>query len=180
MIKRAVEFAAKAHLGQVRKGSDIPYIAHPYNVGTILTSAGADDDLIAAGILHDTVEDCKEISLDDIRREFGNRVAAMVEGCSEPDKEAPWHKRKEHTIEYLKTAPLDVLTVSAADKLDNALAIARDHALMGDALWGRFKEGKEDQSWYYRQLVLSYAESEIAGTNIVREFTATVARVFPL
>src|SRR5438309_5224597 len=118
MLDRAIEVAAKAHRNQVRKGTDIPYIAHPYAVGMMLAQAGCPDEVIAAGILHDTVEDTP-LTLEEIRQEFGDKVASIVEGCSEPDKSASWEVRKAHTLEYMRTAPWEVRVVACADKLYN-------------------------------------------------------------
>ena len=178
MVKRSIEFASLAHNGQLRKGTDIPYIAHPCNVGVILAKAGCDDELVAAGVLHDTVEDVENITIDDIRRNFGDRVATIVEGCSEPDKEAPWKERKEHTIHYMKTAPLDVKFVSCADKLDNITSIARDYSTHGDDLWTRFNRGKEEQSWYYRSLVQCFDSGEFRDTALSRAFRVQVEDIF--
>ncbi len=89
----AVEVAVKAHQKQSRKGTDTPYITHPLAVGIILAKAGCSDDVIIAGILHDTVEDTP-ITLDYIGDTFGNKVAGIVKGASEPDKSLPWEERK--------------------------------------------------------------------------------------
>ena len=114
----AIEFAARAHRGQCRKGTKIPYIVHPLAVAKILIDAGCPEDVVVAGILHDTVEDTP-LSLDEIRHAFGTAVARIVEGASEPDKSKPWEERKAHTIESLKTASEAVLLVSCADKIEN-------------------------------------------------------------
>ncbi|MBV5337765.1 MAG: bifunctional (p)ppGpp synthetase/guanosine-3',5'-bis(diphosphate) 3'-pyrophosphohydrolase, partial [Deltaproteobacteria bacterium] len=81
-INKALEFSAKAHLSQVRKGIDIPYITHPFAVGMILANAGCSEEIIVAGILHDTVEDT-ETTIEDIKAAFGEEVATIVAGCSE-------------------------------------------------------------------------------------------------
>ncbi|MBW1706508.1 MAG: HD domain-containing protein [Deltaproteobacteria bacterium] len=154
LIDLAIEIAAKAHGNQVRKGTDIPYVTHPFAVGVILLKAGCVDEVVVAGILHDTVEDTS-ITLDYIRETFGEKVASIVEGCSEPDKSLSWEDRKKHTIEYLKTAPLEVRLVACADKLHNIGTIATEYARNGDRVWKRFKKGKADQEGYYRSLVES-------------------------
>jgi (p)ppGpp synthase/HD superfamily hydrolase len=148
----AIELASKAHKNQIRKTSEIPYISHPFAVGMILCGVGCSDDLVAAGILHDTVEDTP-VTLEDIRREFGDRVASIVEGCSEPDKSLSWEARKEHTLESLKTASLDVRLVTCADKLHNVKTIAAAHGRLGENVWERFRRGREKQAWYYHGLV---------------------------
>ena len=152
MINSAIEEAVKAHIGQLRRGTDIPYITHPLAVGIMLAKAGCSDNVIIAGILHDTVEDTS-ITLDYIRDTFGDQVAIIVEGASEPDRALPWKDRKTHTIEFLKTASLEVRLVTCADKLNNIRAIDSDHKKIGDKIWDRFNRGKEDQEWYYRGLV---------------------------
>ena len=154
MIDLAIEVAVRAHQNQVRKGTDIPYITHPMDVGIILAKAGCPDEIIVAGILHDTVEDTA-VTLDNIREEFGENIVSIVEGCSEPDKSLPWEERKAHTLDFLKTAPLAVRLVTCADKLHNIRTIATEHEKIGDQVWERFRKGRSDQEGYYRGLVES-------------------------
>jgi (p)ppGpp synthase/HD superfamily hydrolase len=152
LIDRAIEVAAWAHRNQVRKGTDIPYIAHPLAVGLMLARAGCSDEVVTAGILHDTVEDTA-LTVDDLRREFGEKVASIVEGCSEPDKSLGWEERKRHTLEYMRTAPWEVRAVSCADKLHNLRSIERAIEALGEEAWSRFKRGRADQGWYYRGML---------------------------
>ena len=152
MIDLAIEVAVRAHKNQLRKGTDIPYITHPMAVGIILAKAGCSDEIIVAGILHDTVEDTP-ITLDYIRDTFGKKVSMLVEGASEPDKSLPWEERKRHTVNYLKIAPLAVRLVACADKLHNIRTIATEHEKIGDQVWERFRKGRSDQEGYYRGLV---------------------------
>ncbi|MGA7732832.1 MAG: HD domain-containing protein [Chloroflexia bacterium] len=166
IVDRAIEVAARAHRHQVRKGSDTPYISHPYSVGMMLARAGFDPEVIAAGILHDTVEDT-DMTLGEVREEFGDRVAWIVEGCSEPDKSASWEERKEHTIGYLRTAPYEVRVVACADKLHNLGTVAEGYARLGDEIWGRFKRGRKEQEWYYRSLASSLCEYTPPGQAAV-------------
>lgn len=151
-VEKALQIASKSHRNQCRKNTDIPYITHPVTVGMMLMKAGYDDDIIAAGILHDTVEDT-ELTLKDIEREFGPRIARIVEGCSEPNKSLPWKERKEHTIEFLKTASEEIRVVACADKLHNIRSIIKDYEQQGDAVWNIFNAGKEQQAWYYTNIV---------------------------
>lgn len=154
LIERALKMAIDAHEGQTRKGSGVPYITHPFAVCIILARVGADDYLVAAGLLHDTVEDTA-IELEDIEAEFGSRVAQLVAGASEPDKSLSWEERKQHTIAYLSTASMDVRLLTCADKLHNVQSMRRDFEVLGDELWNRFTRGKADQEWYYRSIVKS-------------------------
>lgn len=154
MINLAIEVAGRAHNGQVRKGTDIPYITHPYAVGILLLRAGRSDEVVAAGLLHDTLEDTS-LSLEEIRQLFGQRVADIVLGCSEPNRNLPWEERKQHTLDFLRTAPLDIRWVSCADKLHNLRTLACDLNRIGDQVWYRFHRGRNKQEWYYRGIVES-------------------------
>jgi (p)ppGpp synthase/HD superfamily hydrolase len=175
LIEVAIEFAAIAHSSQFRKGTDIPYISHPYGVGLILQRAGCQEEEIIAGILHDTLEDT-DVTEEDILKEFGETVLMIVKGCSEPDKEASWEERKEHTLEYLKQAPLSIRQVSCADKLHNLRSIKRDLVDRGESAWERFKRGREQQKWYYTGVVESLGYS--GGFPLLEELRVEVEEVF--
>jgi len=150
-ILKAIEFAVNAHAGQCRKGTKIPYVMHPIGVGRILMKYKCPETCVIAGVLHDTIEDTS-IALTDISKSFGNSVAKIVEGCSEPKKSDEWINRKNHTIEFLKTAPSDIAVVSCADKMHNLMSIISDYGKIGDKLWQRFNKGKKYQIWYYCSL----------------------------
>lgn len=152
MIFEAIELAAKAHKGQFRKGTKIPYIIHPLQVARLLIELGCSDEVVAAAILHDTVEDT-DITLDDIKTAFGRNVMDLVAGASEPEKRVPWEKRKEHTIAFLEKAPMDVLYIVCADKYDNIQSIKEGYEKEGEAVWDRFSRQKEAQCWYYCAIV---------------------------
>ncbi|MDR6999896.1 HD domain-containing protein [Neobacillus niacini] len=154
VVEKALQIASKAHVGQYRKLTDIPYFTHPVAVGMLLMKAGYFDEVVAAGILHDTIEDT-DLTLEDIKREFGEKIAEIVAGCSEPDKSLSWEKRKEHTIEFLKTASKEIRAVACADKLHNIRSIRNEYEQMGDRVWERFNRGKEKQKWYYTNIVES-------------------------
>ncbi|MDQ1004682.1 (p)ppGpp synthase/HD superfamily hydrolase [Neobacillus niacini] len=151
ILEKALLAASKSHEGQYRKNTDIPYITHPVTVGFMLLKKGYSEEVVAAGILHDTVEDTT-LTLDEIKREFGSNIADIVEGSSEPDKSLSWKHRKEHTIEFLKTASEDVRAVVCADKLHNIRSIIRDYEQVGEEVWSRFNAGKEQQKWYYTNI----------------------------
>jgi (p)ppGpp synthase/HD superfamily hydrolase len=175
IIEKALQTASKSHEGQYRKNTDIPYITHPVAVGMMLIKAGYSDDIVAAGILHDTVEDTP-LTLEDIEKEFGANIAKMVSGSSEPDKSLPWKDRKEHTIEYLKTASEEIRAVVCADKLHNILSIIRDHEMVGEEVWKRFNAGKEQQKWYYINVVGSLGTQ--SNFTLLEELRNEVDKLF--
>ena len=175
-VDLALEVAAKAHRHQLRKGADVPYIAHPCGVALILARAGCIEDVLVAGILHDTVEDT-DLTLADVERDFGSDVAAIVEGCSE-DKSLPWEDRKRHTIEILRDASPEVCLVTCADKLHNARSILAERRVMGERVWERFREGKALQEWYYRGLVESLDGRAGMQGPLFAEFRDAVSELF--
>jgi (p)ppGpp synthase/HD superfamily hydrolase len=157
---KAVERACEWHDGQVRKGSDVPYVAHLLGVASLVLEARGDEELAIAAMLHDALEDQPEQATPEaIRDQFGERVAEIVAECSdrEPGVEgtaANWRARKEGYIKGLEKASADVLLVSCADKLHNARALLRDLRQKREELWTRFHEpDPEKQLWYYGALV---------------------------
>jgi len=179
LIFHAIQFASAAHAGQYRKGTRIPYLIHPLRVAAILLEAGCAEHLAVAAVLHDTVEDCF-VSLEQIRRLFGARIAELVAGASEPDKSLPWEDRKQHTIEFLRTAGEDQLLVSLADKLDNIRSIREDLALHGELAWLRFRRGRDKQRWYYENLAAVFTDrcTTGIGARLAAIFASEVRAVF--
>ena len=179
LIDRAIELAVEAHEEQKRKGSQTAYITHPFSVAVTLAKTRCSDEIIAAGILHDTVEDTP-VKIELIRKEFGDLVASIVEGCSEPDKSLPWEERKEHTLRSLRKAPLPVRLVCCVDKLHNIRTIARELSKVGDEIWVRFNRGKDEQRWYYEGLVTVLCEREDSGEykSVFEDFRKEVEKVF--
>jgi (p)ppGpp synthase/HD superfamily hydrolase len=175
----AIEVALRAHRNQFRKGTRVPYITHPLAVGILLAKAGCSDEVIIAGILHDTVEDTG-ISLESLRNKFGEKVSGIVEGASEPDKLFSWEERKKHTLDFLKGASPEVKFVVLADKLDNIRSIASDYLEIGEALWERFNRGKEAQKWYYQGLVQALRDESAveAYQMLYGQFAQEVEEVF--
>ncbi len=153
-IARAEEFAARAHAGQTRKGSNTPYIDHPLRVARMLEEHGASPEAIIAALLHDTAEDTS-ITQEDIQREFGEKIASIVAGASEPDKSLPWEERKEGTIRRLRSVSFESALVSAADKIDNLRSTVADLERIGEDVWRRFNRGRDKQEWYHRECLES-------------------------
>ncbi len=147
LIHEAVLFAEKAHRGQRRKGTEVAYITHPMEVMQILASMKADPELLAAGVLHDTVEDTG-VSIEDIRSRFGNWVARIVESHSE-EKGRPWQERKQHTIDALLGGDRDIRLLIMADMVANLRSMLSDYSRMGSGLWERFNAPRALQAWYY-------------------------------
>ena len=181
ILDKAIVFAVKAHAGTARRGKTFPYIVHPMEAVEIVATMTSDQELLAAAVLHDTVEDT-EVSLNDIRREFGPRVAKLVEeesdvlmeGVSEEDS---WHSRKQAAIDRLSHASRDAKIVALGDKLSNARIIYRDFVQKGDELWKIFHvTDVKEHEWHYRGLVT--ALKDLKGTFAYSEFEELVDKIF--
>lgn len=169
MIKRAAEFAAKVHEGKVRKGSNIPYIVHPYEAAVIVSGMTSDPEVISAALLHDVLEDT-EVTYEELREQFGERVAALVKAESE-DKTKTWRERKSSTIERLKTATREEKLICLGDKLSNLRCTAADELARGETVWMKFRvTDKKAHEWYYRGVFgqLSEFEGELAYEESLR------------
>ena len=175
----AIDFAARAHEGQTRKGSRTPYIVHPMEAMAIAATMTDDAEVLAAAALHDVVEDCG-VSEAEIRRLFGERVAKMVmfeTERKEPDAAATWQKRKLRTVNRLRAADRSGLILTLADKLSNLRAIDRDLRALGPALWQRFNQTNPSMHrWYYASICESLRELE--DTAAWQEYSALIVRVF--
>lgn len=149
-MHNAIIFAAKAHEGQVRKGTSMPYIVHPMEVMKILTDNKCDETVIIAGLLHDTLEDTST-KPEDIAKNFGQEVLDLVKSESE-DKTKSWQERKQTTIDNLADASTEVQLICCADKLSNIISIYTDKMAIGDKVFDRFNATKDQIKWYYQKI----------------------------
>ena len=181
LLDRAIIFAVKAHHNSERRGKGFPYIVHPMEAVEIVATITSDQELLAAAVLHDTVEDT-DVTLEDIRHEFGDRVASIVEAESDKNIEGvsetdTWMERKQTAIDRLRQAPLDAKIVAMGDKLSNMRAIYRDYLTKGDSLWQIFHvSDKSVHEWRYRKLAESL--SDLSDTFAYKEFTGLIDKVF--
>jgi GTP pyrophosphokinase len=177
-FEQALAFAAQLHKDQLRKGSQVPYLAHLLGAAGIALDHGADEDEAIAALLHDAVEDQGGApTLELIRERFGDNVAAIVAGCTDSDaaRKPPWRQRKEAYVAHIAKAPASVRLVSAADKLHNARAILEDYHAQGDVLWNRFSGGREGTLWYYRALVEAFRSA--GSLPLVEELDRVVTEI---
>ena len=185
LLDRAIIFAVKAHHNTERRGKGFPYIVHPLEAMEIVATITPDQELLAAAALHDVIEDT-EVTVDELREMFGERIARLVHAESDQidgvlfdgqNEEETWHARKQAAIDRLAAAPLDAKIVAMGDKLSNMRAIARDYKEKGDALWSIFHvKDKASHEWHYRGLAASL--SELSGTFAYQEFVRLIDEVF--
>jgi len=177
-LQRAFRYAAEKHAGQTRKQTAVPYLSHLMAVASLVLEAGGDEDMAIAALLHDVVEDCGgRPRLREIRRQFGPRVARIVEGCTDTfvDPKPEWLQRKQDYLREVKHADAETRLVSASDKLHNVRTILADYRRDGDAIWKRFTGKKEGTLWYYRALTNEYQRRN--PNRITRELEIAVAEL---
>jgi (p)ppGpp synthase/HD superfamily hydrolase len=177
----AVAYAAHAHADQVRKGTEIPYISHPIAVSALVVEHGGNEVQAIAALLHDVLEDCGAHHAPVIAARFGKDVLSIVEGLTDglPDDRGikpPWRERKETYLAHLERADLEVVLVSACDKLHNAIAIADDHVVIGEAIFARFSQPKSGTIWYYNELARVLAGRLGADHRVAGKLDATLKR----
>ena len=181
LLDRAIVFAVRAHGGTERRGKGFPYIVHPMEAVEIVATMTSDQELLAAAALHDTVEDT-DVTEEQIRAEFGERVASLVAAESDEPHEKRdsvdnWRARKQAAIDRIAAASRDAKIVALGDKLSNMRAIARDYAIQGDELWKIFhSKDRKDHEWHYRGLAESLRE--LQDTFAYQEFEQLIKQVF--
>jgi myo-inositol-1(or 4)-monophosphatase len=182
LFDKAAHFAISAHANTERRAKGFPYIIHPMEAAAIVATMTTDPELLAAAILHDTLEDT-EVTFEELRSQFGNRVAYLVLAESNIKmngilRQTTWRESKSRAVERLANASHEGKIVAMGDKLSNLRAIASDYQLIGDQLWSRFHapEGKKDVEWYYRALF--DALNDLKGTLPYQEFERLIRQTW--
>ena len=187
LVDKAVEFAVLKHSGSPRKGTKIPYIVHPMEAAAIVAGLTDDQELIAAAVLHDTLEDT-ETTYNELVEAFGVRVANYVNEESEnklEDKppEETWKIRKQETLDRLENTDYQTKILVLGDKLSNIRALQRDlkaYTDRGESFWGRFNQKDSAMhGWYYSSIarILS-SDTKLKDTQACREYVERVKAVF--
>jgi (p)ppGpp synthase/HD superfamily hydrolase len=176
----ALQYAAYLHRKQSRKGTDIPYVSHLMSVAGIIMEAGGDESLAIAGLLHDAVEDQGGFpTLEEIRLQFGDEVARIVEACSDAapaagQEKAPWLQRKKEHLAKLRSEDEAVLLVTTCDKIHNGESILHDLQTYGSEVWTRFNASPHDITWYYTS-VLEVAQGRLNNDYAIKRLQRLVA-----
>ena len=151
----AIIYAVEKHSGSFRKMKNTPYILHPIEAASIAGTMTEDKDVIAAAVLHDTIEDTSA-TVDEVRKTFGDRICNLLLSDTE-DKmrdisaEKSWKIRKQATLDFLENANKEEQIICLSDKLSNMREIYRDYVVLGDKLFLRFNnKDKKEHEWYYR------------------------------
>lgn len=182
VFDRALCYAVQKHSGQIRKMANSPYILHPIEVAAIVGTMSDDRELLAAAVLHDTVEDT-DATIEELRELFGKRVALLVMTETEDKREdrppaETWELRKEETLLMLEnTKDIAVKMMWLGDKLSNIRSFAREYRKRGDVIWQELNQkDPAKQAWYYK--TIASCLSDLKDTAAFGEFVSLVYFVF--
>lgn len=160
LIQKALDAAAKLHHGAKRKGSDTPFIVHPVGVAIIVSNYTEDEDVIAAALLHDVLEDVPGYGFDAMKRDFGEKIVLLVKDVSEDkdpnvkfDEKATWEERKKKYLTHLNGASEDALLISAADKIHNLYSLRDTYVKLGKSAFDHFNAPPKKIVWYYQEIL---------------------------
>lgn len=173
VVSKAFLYAFQLHSGQFRKDGK-PYIVHPFLVSEILAKNGASDALIAAGLLHDVIEDA-HATPEVLEEKFGNEVTKYVLFDTE-DKTLSWEDRKNRSLEALKQCDRECAMLVCADKLANISDMVSDLEVHGERAWDIFKRGKEKQEWLFREYLVVF--EKLSDLQMYQELKEKVNFVF--
>lgn len=177
--EKAKQFAICAHEGMVRKADpDKPYIVHPIDVAHKLKKHGFDENVIAAGYLHDVVEDTS-YTLEIIEKEFGRDIASLVKGASEEDKSLSWEERKQATIDRVRNLDFRHKAIITADKISNLEDLTYLFGQKGKRDFSSFKRGEDLQKWYNTEVYQSLITNRDPNHPIFLELKKYLTQVFP-
>lgn len=177
LIDYAIYFATRAHNGQKRKSDkNVDMIFHPYTVAMMIQRAGGSDEAVIAGLLHDVVEDTP-YNLDDIKNEFGDKIASVVSEVSEK-KELEWEERKQEAIDRIKNASIDGKLVECADKISNLETMYNLYEEIGDEIWNSFKRPKDKQKWYYTEMYKAVIENTTEDNILFERYKNILEKLF--
>ncbi len=169
--KKAIDYAFALHSNQYRKGTSIPYFTHLVSVSNNVIENGGNTDEVIAGLLHDAVEDQGgEKTLKLIKKRFGNKVAKIVEECTDTKitPKPPWLERKKKYLSGMKKSTQSSLFVSLCDKLHNATCIVNDYQRVGRKLWKRFNASPKQVYWYHNSLYKNFSKN-LKGYKILKK-----------
>jgi (p)ppGpp synthase/HD superfamily hydrolase len=175
-INEAIKLASHLHRNQIRKDElNTPYVSHLFSVAMILSSATDDEDIIIAGLMHDSLEDVPRYTYDMLVSDCGERVALTVKHVTEPldankmdNEQLPWLTRKEEYIKNLQAGRVESAMVSAADKIHNTESFLTDIRLSGDVFLSKFSSSLRNKLWFHEQVFL-IVEEKLGGNNVLVE-----------
>lgn len=157
VIERAVRIASVAHRSQVRKDGDMPYISHPVMVAIKLLKSGFDDDVVAAALVHDVLEDTEYPAIK-LKEELGDNVFNMVKALTHDDS-LSWEEKKVKYVESIRVSDDNVKAISIADKIHNAESLLVAYDERDKDVWKMFNRGRDKKIWFEREMLKVFKET---------------------
>jgi len=184
-IEKAIQTATYLHRNQTRRGTGIPYVSHLFAVFLILSKYTKNEDILIAGLLHDSLEDSdpNDYNKEKLKQDFGENVLTIVQGVSEDkdgslsekDAKLSWRYRKESYLHHLNVVSEESVLVSTADKIHNLGSTVEDLKKEGDSIWDKFNASKEDQMWFYESF--NKIVKQKTANPIVNEFAVLLQEI---
>lgn len=177
-LDNALRISARAHRKQIRRGSNTPYIIHPFGVMFIASQYTDDEDVLVACLLHDIIEDVpKEYSKEQMEKDFGERVVRLVLGVTKDSSIHDWKASCDaylYNLEHL--APAESAIIAVADKIHNIMSIITDYEKLGDDVWNLFSCDKQSQKWWFKS-TYEVAEKRIPNNKILEYFDQYIEKI---
>lgn len=175
-ITKAINIAATLHDGQERKGDGLPYIVHPISVALILMDYTQDEDVILAGILHDTIEDT-DYTKEQMEENFSTRVVEFVLDVTEKNKDLPWQQRKDDYLKHLSTTCHESKLICAADKLHNLQSMLEAFRKFGDKALEKFNAPIDKKLWFYEECLKIFKNDKEIPAQIIKDLESVLAEL---
>ena len=180
IFDKAVAFALDAHEGQMRKDGGV-YILHPLEDAAIVGTMTNDLEVLAAAVLHDTVEDTA-VTAQDIFDNFGERVANLVAHETENKRHGQkpsetWKIRKQESLAVLKDSEIETKMLWLGDKLSNVRSLARGFDRNGVSVFNKFNETDPKEQYWYHSTILEYIR-ELSSEPAYKEYEKLVHHIF--
>jgi (p)ppGpp synthase/HD superfamily hydrolase len=157
LIEKATKIAVMAHKNQTRKGDGLPYIIHPFMVAMKLSKYDFSDEVIAAALVHDVLEDT-DFAEEELRKELGDQVVGIVKSVTN-DESLSWEDKKSKYVETVRMAGVEAKAVALADKIHNLESLLTAYEQQGSKLWEKFNRGKEQKLWFENEVLKMLKET---------------------
>jgi len=175
-ITKAINTAATLHDGQERKGDGLPYIVHPFSVALILMDYTKDEEVILAGILHDTIEDTN-YTKERMEQDFGSHVTSLVIDVTELEKDLPWQQRKDNYLKHLLTTGHESKLICAADKLHNLQSMLEAFRKFGEKAYKRFNAPIDKKLWFYKECLKIFKDDKAMPKALIDSIEGLIGKM---
>lgn len=176
-VERAIRTATSAHREQKRKGSNLPYISHPFTVMCLAAGVCDDENILIACLFHDILEDVPEkYTRDQMEAEFGRDVVNLVLSVTKNSQLTNWEERSKAYLRQIREGDMATLVISACDKIHNLMSILDDYDTLGEDLWNKFNSTKQQQIWFYTSF-LNILKDKLPNSSLTQTYTQLLEKL---